>query len=72
MNGMDSRDPERVTYTESEYQNANVFVRFYIRYQLPLAIFVGGGIGMIIASSDYGGFVKKRRSKACVISYWGS
>ena len=24
------------------------------------------------AYSDYGGFVKKRRSKACVIAYWGS
>ncbi|MEY3902213.1 MAG: hypothetical protein RL189_1519, partial [Pseudomonadota bacterium] len=62
MNGMDSRDPERVTYTESEYQNANVFVRFYIRNQLPLAIFVGGGIGMIIGHlSRAAGFMKQSR-----------
>lgn len=48
MNGVDSRDPERVTYTGSEYQSANMFVRFCMRNQLPLAIFVGGGIGMVV------------------------
>lgn len=48
MNGVDSRDPERVTFTEAEYNSANFLVRFYIRHQLLLAVFVGGGIGMIL------------------------
>ncbi|MEN9810037.1 MAG: hypothetical protein RLZZ488_1604 [Pseudomonadota bacterium] len=62
MNGVDSRDPERVTYTESEYQNANIFVRFYMRNQLPLAIFLGGGIGMIIGHlSRAAGFMKQSK-----------
>jgi fatty acid desaturase len=48
MNGIDARDPERVTYTEEEYATAGKLKRFYIRNQLPLAVFIGGGIGMII------------------------
>lgn len=48
MNGIDARDPERVTYTEEEYASAGRLKKFYIRNQLPLAVFVGGGIGMIL------------------------
>lgn len=48
MNGVDVRDPERVTFTEVEYETAGAIKKFLIRNQLWLAVFVGGGIGMII------------------------
>ncbi|NBO38850.1 fatty acid desaturase [bacterium] len=48
MNGVDLRDPERVTYSQDEYQAAGFFARFIIRHQLLIAVFIGGGIGMII------------------------
>lgn len=48
MNGVDMRDPERVTYTNEEYESASALRKFVIRNQLWLAVFVGGGIGMII------------------------
>lgn len=48
MNGVDVRDPERVTYTSEEYELASALKKFVIRNQLWLAVFVGGGIGMII------------------------
>ncbi|NBW80736.1 fatty acid desaturase [bacterium] len=47
MNGVDLRDPERVTHTEAEYAAAGPVKRFYIRNQLLIAVFVAGGIGMI-------------------------
>ncbi|MFZ9518851.1 MAG: fatty acid desaturase family protein [Silvanigrellaceae bacterium] len=47
MNGVDLRDPERVTYTESEYESAGPLMRFYIRNQLWISVLFAGGIGMI-------------------------
>jgi fatty acid desaturase len=47
MNGVDLRDPERVTHTESEYAEAGLLTKFYIRHQLLIAVFVAGGVGMI-------------------------
>jgi len=48
MNGVDLRDPERVTYTRSEYEEAGSLKKFLIRHQLLIAVFVSGGIGMIL------------------------
>lgn len=48
MNGVDLRDPERVTYTEAEYNAAGAVRKFMIRHQLLIAVFVSGGIGMIL------------------------
>ena len=47
-NGIDLRDPERVQWTDAEYQRANPFLRWYVRHQWYLDIFVLGGIGLII------------------------
>ncbi|MEY4066082.1 MAG: hypothetical protein RIR26_2290 [Pseudomonadota bacterium] len=48
MNGTDLRDPERVTFSEDEYESAGALKKFYIRNQLWVSVFVSGGIGMII------------------------
>jgi fatty acid desaturase len=62
MNGIDARDPERVTYTEDEYAAASPFKKFYIRNQLPISVFVGGGIGMILGHlSRAKGFLRQSK-----------
>lgn len=48
MNGIDIRDPERVTYTDAEYQAASPAMKFFIRNQLLVSVFVWGGVGMIL------------------------
>lgn len=47
-NGVDLRDPERVQWTQQEYQQAHPLVRWGVRYQWALEIFVLGGIGLIV------------------------
>lgn len=63
MNGVDHRDPERVTHTEAEYSNAGPIQKFLIRHQLLFAVFVSGGIGMILGHLFRArGFVKQSRA----------
>jgi fatty acid desaturase len=47
-NGIDLRDPERVQWTVEEYQMASPLLRWYVRHQWILDIFVLGGIGLIL------------------------
>jgi fatty acid desaturase len=47
-NGIDLRDPERVQWSNEEYQRANQLQRWYLNHQWILDIFVLGGIGLII------------------------
>ncbi|MDJ0600113.1 MAG: fatty acid desaturase [Crocosphaera sp.] len=47
-NGLDFRDPERSEWTKEEYDNASPLQRWYVRHQLPIDIFIFGGIGLII------------------------
>lgn len=47
MNGSDPNDPERVQWTVEEYDKANSFMKFYVRHQWPIDIFILGGIGYI-------------------------
>jgi fatty acid desaturase len=47
-NGVDLRDPERVQWTTAEYQQATPFLRWYVRHQWMMDIFVLGGIGLIL------------------------
>ncbi|MBM3383166.1 MAG: fatty acid desaturase [Betaproteobacteria bacterium] len=62
MNGIDERDPERVTYTQQEYEQAGALKRFRIRHQLLIAVFLGGGIGMIMEHlSRASGFMKQSK-----------
>ncbi|MEN9529466.1 MAG: hypothetical protein RI932_1339 [Pseudomonadota bacterium] len=62
MNGIDERDPERVTYTQQEYEQAGFLKRFMIRHQLLIAVFIGGGIGMILGHlSRATGFIKQSK-----------
>lgn len=49
-NGIDLRDPERVQWTWDEYQKANPLLRWYVRHQWTLDIFVLGGMGLIYQS----------------------
>jgi fatty acid desaturase len=53
-NGIDLRDPERVQWTTEEYQRANPLLRWYVRYQGLLDIFILGGIGLIIKTFMHG------------------
>lgn len=50
MNGSDENDPERVQWTVDEYNRANGIVKFYIRHQWPIDIFILGGLGYIGAT----------------------
>lgn len=47
-NGVDLRDPERVQWTQQEYQQAHPLIQWYIRHQWIVDIFVLGGMGLII------------------------
>ena len=47
-NGMDLRDPERVQWTEQEYEQASPLIRWYVRHQWVVDIFILGGLGIII------------------------
>ncbi len=53
-NGIDLRDPERVQWTQAEYQQANPLPRWYVRHQGLLDIFVLGGIGLILKTLIHG------------------
>ena len=47
-NGIDLPDPERVQWTEQEYQQASRLLQWYVRHQWGCDIFLLGGIGLII------------------------
>jgi fatty acid desaturase len=47
MNGVDLRDPERVQWTEREYEEAGPLGKFLARRQWFFDLFVWGGFGMI-------------------------
>jgi fatty acid desaturase len=53
-NGIDLRDPERVQWTQAEYQRANPLLQWYVRHQGLLDIFVLGGIGLILKTFIHG------------------
>ena len=46
-NGTDLRDPERVQWTESDYQTASCWQRWYVRHQWVIDIFIFGSLGII-------------------------
>lgn len=69
MNGDDVADPERVQWTEEEFQRASPIVRFYIRHQWAIDIFVFGGIGLIYKTVAQG-FKFYGRSKGLRREMW--
>jgi fatty acid desaturase len=46
-NGIDLRDPERVQWTQAEYERASPLRQWYVRYQWPIDILIFGGLGFI-------------------------
>ena len=50
MNGVDLRDPERVQWTQGEYDQASPWGKWCARHQWFLSLFVWGGLGMIAVS----------------------
>jgi fatty acid desaturase len=54
MNGDNIDDPERVQWTESEYQDAGLLGRFIARHQLFFNVFVLGGVGQILRTIRQG------------------
>ncbi|MEM8613306.1 MAG: fatty acid desaturase [Cyanobacteria bacterium P01_H01_bin.105] len=47
-NGLDLRDPERYQWSEQEYEQASSWVKWYIRHQWIVNIFVLGGLGIVV------------------------
>ena len=47
-NGINLQDPERVQWTDVEYEQAPAYQRLYVRYQWPIDIFLLGSIGIIV------------------------
>jgi len=47
MNGADPVDPERVQWSDAEYERAGPVGRFLARHQFSLAVFLYGGLGML-------------------------
>ena len=47
-NGSDLRDPERVQWTQAEYEQAPPWLQWYVRHQWALDILGLGGIGLIL------------------------
>lgn len=47
-NGVDLRDPERVQWTVSDYQQASPLLRWYVHHQWAIDLLGLGGIGLIV------------------------
>ncbi|ELR98404.1 fatty acid desaturase [Gloeocapsa sp. PCC 73106] len=47
-NGRDFRDPERIEWTKEEYTEVAPLLRWYVRHQWVIDIFVLGGVGLIV------------------------
>lgn len=60
MNGDDVNDPERVQWTQEEYEKASPIVRFYVRHQWVFDILVFAGFGMIFRTLSRGLKLYKR------------
>ena len=55
MNGTNLADPERVQWTQEEYDNLSGFSKFNARHQWLMCLFVYSGIGLI-TKTLYRGF----------------
>ncbi|BAY59651.1 fatty acid desaturase (plasmid) [Leptolyngbya boryana NIES-2135] len=53
-NGTNLQDPERVQWTLEEYENASVWMKWYVRHQWQVDLFVLGGLGMIAKTIRHG------------------
>ncbi len=62
-NGSDLRDPERVQWTQEDYQQANPFYRWYVHHQWPVDIFVLGGMGLIVKTFVHGACLRSVRPR---------
>lgn len=60
-NAVDLRDPERIQWTATEYDKANGFLRWTVRYQWAINVFVLGIIGLIYKTFSNG--LRNRDSK---------
>ncbi len=47
-NGSNLHDPERVQWTHDEYSAAHPIIRWYVRHQWVIDLFILGGIGLIL------------------------
>lgn len=54
QNGINLQDPERVQWTEQEYQAAKDWQRWYVRHQWVIDIFVLGSIGLVFKTLMHG------------------
>lgn len=70
MNGQELRDPERITFTETEYLQAGFLKRLYIRHQWLLSMVVIGGFGAIYKTVAKG-LTFASKSKGMRQNIWG-
>lgn len=63
MNGSNLNDPERVQYTVTEYENSSMPMKFFIRNQWFINLFVFAGLGSIYKTIYFGAkFLKTSKS----------
>jgi fatty acid desaturase len=60
MLGRDFEDPERPTFLKSEFERAGLLMRWYIRHQWLINIFIFGGIGFIIRQWRIGSRLREK------------
>ena len=69
MNGTDVNDPERVQWTQEEYDSAGTVRKWYARNQILIRMFVFGGFGMMFDTIQHAmRFYKK--SKGIRLQFW--
>ena len=60
-NGLNLRDPERIQWTQQEYQQAGPLLRWYVRHQWAIDILLLGGFGLILKTLINGLRLRKER-----------
>lgn len=53
-NGINLKDPERVQWTEAEYQVAPFYQRWYVRHQWVIDILIFGSVGLVLKTMANG------------------
>lgn len=67
-NGLDLSDPERYQWTVKDYQQASPWLRWYVRHQWLMDIFILGGVGVIVKTLMGGHRFQDRLSKVQLVT----
>ena len=64
QNGINLQDPERIQWTEQEYESAQRWQRWYVRHQWIVDIFVLGSVGLVFKTLMHGFKLQKHLHSA--------